>query len=571
MNKSLQIVLCAGFLAMFLLPASAMVVEDYTVAVSSPTNEASGNWDLNWDYVYKYKSCSSVAVGEYWILTAAHVGDDGGTGTITIGDVSYYQQEVILHKAADDSEHSYNTDLALVRFDKPFPDYYPLYSGDFEESSSVPTFGGGGGGGGDPPDLSSPVDAVLVGYGFTGTVSTDYYTPGTSGNGVKRWGTQTVDVNCTTQTYSADITFTDAVCVQMGFSDGDTDYEAGLATYDSGGGLFVEEGGVWKLGGINTVTYSYTTTPDDSSAGMFAISVPEYETWITNTMATATDDDDSDGIPNEWEYAQSGSTVGVDASADTDDDGLTGLEEYQNDTTYDDSDTDDDGMPDGWEVAYSFDPTDASDGEQDFDDDTLVNSNEYTLGTDPSDPDMDGDAVLDGWEYYGTSNTVYGGEATSITNADSDADGLWDGVEMGVTNSNGYVTNPNSSDTDEDGIPDGWEVAYNLDPTDDSNDEADTDEDGFTDVDEWVAGTNPTNDTSFLVIDALVVFNYQAVTFIGSTNRKYQLLYTTNGLTDSGLTWITNGVPAWGEGPDTAFAITNTEDKVFYRIEALLP
>ena len=288
-------------------------------------------------------------------------------------------------------------------------------------------------------------------------------------------------------------------------------------------------------------------------------------------MANATDDDDADGIPNEWEYEKSGSTVGVDASGDSDDDGLTGLEEYQNDTDPNDSDSDDDWMPDGWEVDHGLNPTNTVDGGFDFDGDTLVNSNEYLLGTDLTNPDMDGDAVLDGWEYHGTSNTVYGNEATSITNADTDADGLLDGIEMGITNSNGYITNPNSADTDGDSIPDGWEVGNGLDPVGVSNDEEDSDDDGFTDSEEWIANTNPTNEDSFLKIDGFVMSSNQTVTFVGSAARQYQLLHTTNDLADPGLSWTTNGSPIWGEGADTEIVVTNTEDKVFYRLQVTLP
>ncbi len=378
------------------LPASAIVVDDYSVATNAPT----GSWDINWDYVYKYKNSSAVAVGDHWLLTAAHVADDGGTGTVVVNGTNYLQQEIIFHAATDDPEHSDKADLALVRFDKAFPGTYPLYTGSFPSFPS-----------------NSRLDAVLIGYGVTGTVYSTYYraAPYTDpSKGTKRWGTQRIDGDLTL-TYNGDgsVGVTTNIGFKMDFSSSDSDYESGVGTYDSGGGTFVDDGGVWKLAGINTVGYrAYLSTPSDAWDRVFSVSVPAYETWATNVMSEMGDLDD-DGIPNYWER-QFGATTGVVASADQDGDGM--------------------------------------DGED-----------EYTADTDPTD-----------------SNAV-------------------------------------------------WQTAGSFSLTN------------------------------------------QTFTFTGSTNRKYQVLHTTNDLADPGLTWISNGVPVWGQGSNTTIAVTNTEDTVFYRVWATLP
>ncbi len=512
--------------------ASAIVVDDYSIAASAPTGDYAGSWD----YVYNYKNSSAVAVGDYWILTAAHVANDGGSGSLTLGTTTYVQQEIIYHESAD---------LALVRYDKVLPGYYSLYTG----------------------HLSAGRDLLLVGYGNTGTVSVATYTDSGSGSGTKRWGENEFSYSQTVS-YNADgatgMTTNDMFF--MTFNSLSKSQEAGVGVYDSGGGTFVYSSGEWKLAGINTIRGG--SAPD--YVGTYAVSVSDYNTWITDTMANATDDDDADGIPNEWEYAQSGSTVGVDDSADPDDDGLTNLEEYQNGTDPDDSDTDDDGMPDGWEVLYELDPLDEADAGQDLDSDTLVNSNEYALGTDPADPDMDGDSVLDGWEYYGTSNTAYGSESTSITNADSDADGLFDGIEMAITNSNGYVTNPNSADSDGDGIPDGWEIGTGLDPVDESNDEKDSDDDGFTDSEEWIADTNPLDGNSCLKIGSFT--NVSQIVFNSSTNRQYQIEVRTD-LVDSNETWQVAPGMEWFDAASTQTvkAVSSSSSNRFYRLRVARP
>jgi hypothetical protein len=92
----------------------------------------------------------------------------------------------------------------------------------------------------------------------------------------------------------------------------------------------------------------------------------------------------------------------------------------------DTTDTDGDTLPNIWERDNGLDPEDSTDASEDPDDDGLTNLEEYEEGTDP-------------------------------LNDDSDGDGLTDGDEVNV-----HETNPNRADTDRDGYNDG-EDAYPLD------------------------------------------------------------------------------------------------------------
>ena len=109
--------------------------------------------------------------------------------------------------------------------------------------------------------------------------------------------------------------------------------------------------------------------------------------------------------------------------------------------------------------------------------------------------DFDGDGLTDLDEYEETK--------TDPTKADTDSDGLSDGVEtntgtfVGVTNTG---TDPKNSDTDGDGLADGVETKTGLlidegnTGTDPNN--ADTDGDGYTDGGEISGGTDPNDENS---------------------------------------------------------------------------
>jgi hypothetical protein len=86
------------------------------------------------------------------------------------------------------------------------------------------------------------------------------------------------------------------------------------------------------------------------------------------------------------------------------------------------TDDDDDGIPNWWELYYSLDPADRSDGAMDLDDDGLNNLEEYLNETDPWNADTDGDQLADGFEL------VFSG--TSPSDWDSNDNGIGDGVEF---------------------------------------------------------------------------------------------------------------------------------------------
>jgi peptidase C25-like protein/fibronectin type III domain protein/thrombospondin type 3 repeat protein len=133
------------------------------------------------------------------------------------------------------------------------------------------------------------------------------------------------------------------------------------------------------------------------------------------------DDDDGDGLPDDWEINNFGDTVSYNGDDDPDSDGLDNSAEYDYSTDPLAADSDGDGLSDGEEVdpslSSSSDPNDP-----DTDDDGLDDSEERTHNTDPRDSDSDNDGLSDGDEI-----NVHGSDPND---ADSDGDSISDGDEV---------------------------------------------------------------------------------------------------------------------------------------------
>jgi hypothetical protein len=157
-------------------------------------------------------------------------------------------------------------------------------------------------------------------------------------------------------------------------------------------------------------------------------------------------------------------------------------------------DDDEDGLPDDWEEQFG-NLEDFATG-QDADGDGLNDEDEFAARTDPTKPDSDEDGLSDADEVAGTQNPftagVLGeapGDPTDPLVVDSDGDGIDDATEVG--NENGAVTDPNSTDTDGDDLDDAAEIALGTNPNN-----ADSDNDGASDGQEITLGSDPLNGNS---------------------------------------------------------------------------
>jgi methionine-rich copper-binding protein CopC len=185
-------------------------------------------------------------------------------------------------------------------------------------------------------------------------------------------------------------------------------------------------------------------------------------------------DEDEDGLPDWYELAHTDpqSSTTLDPADDSDQDGLTALEEYNADLALDptDPDTDNDGLIDGATIAVaSGDPryTAWAAAGIAYTENAGVRSfrGETTVGTNPVVADTDADGLLDGVEshtgvWVNASNT-----GTDPLDPDTDNDVLLDGVE---TNTQTFVdkantgTNPHLADSDNDNAGDWYEIVASF-------------------------------------------------------------------------------------------------------------
>jgi hypothetical protein len=140
------------------------------------------------------------------------------------------------------------------------------------------------------------------------------------------------------------------------------------------------------------------------------------------------------------------------------------------------NDLDGDGLPNFYEEANGLNPNDPADAASDSDNDGLTALQEFERKSDPNKADTDGDGLSDKVE-TGTGIWVSAEDTgTSPTKVDSDRDGLNDNVE---TNSGTFVsrdnpgTDPNKKDTDGDDWDDSAEIDLGSNPVDQNSDPGD--------------------------------------------------------------------------------------------------
>ena len=223
------------FLAIFLplLGASAVLgvilfrTDDPTANTTEPAGALAGS---GWQYEGEFGAFLGTAIAPQYFVTAKHLG--------RVAERFFYRgKDYVIKRSVADSE----SDLQIFEVEGMFPAYAFLYSRDDEVGKHLVVIGRG-----TQRGAKRIVNGELRGWAY-----------GTS-DSVQRWGENTVAGVVGGNLYVL-------------FRKNGLPEEAHLSSGDSGGAVFLNDEGVWKLAGINSDVDKFASGPD--SGGPFTAAV----------------------------------------------------------------------------------------------------------------------------------------------------------------------------------------------------------------------------------------------------------------------------------------------------------
>ena len=201
---------------------------DPAANTTEPTGALAGS---GWQYQGTFGDFLGTAIAPHFFVTAKHIGT--GPATFLFHGVNYS----IVNSFADP-----DADFRIFEVAGTLPVYAPLYRRSDEVGQHLVVFGRGSQRG--PERI---INGQLRGWNWG------------AGDGVQRWGENQV----------ASIT---GGSLHVLFDQGGLPQEAHLSGGDSGGGIFLKEGNVWKLAAINSDVDHFASGPDGGgpyNAAMF--------------------------------------------------------------------------------------------------------------------------------------------------------------------------------------------------------------------------------------------------------------------------------------------------------------
>lgn len=196
---------------------------DPAANTTQPTGNLTGS---GWQYEGTFGSYLGTAIAPHFFITAEHIGFNSDK-------FIYHGALYTIVNSFDDPE----TDLRIYEVAEPFPTYAPLYTGSDEVGKHLVVIGRG-----KQRGAGIVTSGILRGWAWGGS------------DEVQRWGENVVAAIKEIPS-AGDMIY--ALFDKAGLPD-----EAHLANGDSGGAVFVDAGGVWKLAGINYDVDSVYTGPN---------------------------------------------------------------------------------------------------------------------------------------------------------------------------------------------------------------------------------------------------------------------------------------------------------------------
>ena len=196
--------------------------------------------DSGWQSLGYYGSYLGTAIAPQYFITAQHFGLQGGTFS---QDALFTGGPTVNHSidATANGGLGYwdiaGSDLRIYKIEGTFASYAELYLGTVV--GEVGTLTGRGG---------------VRGNEVLGQGNEVRGWEHTNPDGVARWGTNEISGTSGSGAGTLWVANFDGT--------GGTDFEAGLSVGDSGGGMFINDGGVWKLAGVNYSVDGFFDTND---------------------------------------------------------------------------------------------------------------------------------------------------------------------------------------------------------------------------------------------------------------------------------------------------------------------
>jgi hypothetical protein len=202
--------------------------------ITAPTGALSGS---GWQYQGDWGGFLGTPISSQYFITAAHVGRSVGD-QFTYQGVSY----TTVGRQVDPT-----SDLCVWQINGAFPSYAPLYTKRDEVNQQLVVFGNGAGRGSEVQLAGQSKGWNWGGSGFQ-----------------QRWGVNQVSGVIDGGAGLGEL-------LQAEFNAGAGPSEAHLSSGDSGGGVFIQDAGVWKLAGINYGVDGPFSTDGTQNTAFYAV------------------------------------------------------------------------------------------------------------------------------------------------------------------------------------------------------------------------------------------------------------------------------------------------------------